>query len=246
MRLINTLLIGFGAACSGFTAENVSGEVIVINKGVGGDNTADALKRLKNDVLDLHPDYLIIAFGANDALNSSKLIPIDLYRSNIQEIIDKSRGSGIKNILIATPPLIVNSYLKARHPQHPQRDQLEEHLAFYDAATRQIAKENALFLVDVSGLVKEHGGASEDASCLMRNKANSGAEDGIHPTPEGYRLISNLFLPYFKGRVKPGETIVCFGDSITYGANVTGAGGVTGDTYPVRLSALLNQPTQKK
>ena len=43
------------------------GKVTVLNRGIGGDTTGEALKRLQNDVLDEKPDIAIIMLGGNDA-----------------------------------------------------------------------------------------------------------------------------------------------------------------------------------
>lgn len=42
----------------------------VINSGVSGDTTDDALARIQSDLLDKDPDIVIICLGANDFLNS--------------------------------------------------------------------------------------------------------------------------------------------------------------------------------
>ena len=42
-------------------------------------------------------------------------------------------------------------------------------------------------------------------------------------------------------RVKHGDTVVCFGDSLTFGAGAKGAGTVTGETYPAALQRSFDQ-----
>ena len=76
---------------------------------------------------------------------------------------------------------------------------------------------------------------------LIRNEANSNSKDGIHLREEGYRLMAELFAPIFQGKVKPGQVVVCLGDSLTYGAHVDGQGTSRGHTYPAYLQLLLNR-----
>ena len=56
----------------------------VINAGVNGDTTRDALKRLKRDVLDKDPLLVIIELGANDRL---RRIPLEQTLSNLERMI---------------------------------------------------------------------------------------------------------------------------------------------------------------
>lgn len=56
----------------------------VINAGVSGDTSANALARLQKDVLDLRPSLVIVLLGGNDFL---KNVPIEETVSNVDEII---------------------------------------------------------------------------------------------------------------------------------------------------------------
>ncbi len=212
--------------------------VRVLNRGVGGNTSSDGLARFQRDVVQARPDHLILYFGINDALNSGKLVPPARFVENMQAMIDRSPT---RSIILVTPNPIIADYLVLRHPQHPRKDDLVSHLNRYDAAIRQLAKKNRLPLADLRKLVDEQGGATRDRGCLVRNTKNSGAKDGVHLTPEGYRRMAELFGPLLEDRIKPGQVVVCLGDSITYGAHVEGAGTSTGQTYPARLATLLDR-----
>ena len=63
----------------------------VINSGIDGDTTAEALKRLKSDVLERDPFLVIIEFGGNDFLRK---IPKDVTISNIRYMVDSIQAQG--------------------------------------------------------------------------------------------------------------------------------------------------------
>jgi lysophospholipase L1-like esterase len=212
----------------------------VLNKGVGGSTTRNGLRRFAKDVEALKPDHLILYFGMNDALNSGKLVPLDAFTNNLQAMVDRARAIGVKTIIITTINPIVGSYVKQRHPKHPQSD-LDAWLAAYDKAVRALAIKNNLPLADLRAAVLAHCPDPEAENSLVRNVANSHSRDGVHLTAAGYRVMAQCYLPLLAGRVKPGERIVCFGDSLTYGAHVKGAGTAEGETYPACLRRLLNQ-----
>ncbi|MGD2279410.1 MAG: GDSL-type esterase/lipase family protein [Candidatus Omnitrophota bacterium] len=63
----------------------------VINAGVGGDTTRDALKRLDEDVLDNDPYLVIVELGANDYF---KGVPKEEAVKNMETIITRIQEEG--------------------------------------------------------------------------------------------------------------------------------------------------------
>ena len=71
-----------------------------ISAGVGGNNTAQGLRRMDKDVLDHDPDIVIIFFGTNDLrVDSHKHIKFKDYKKNLHEMIKRSRRAGAKALL---------------------------------------------------------------------------------------------------------------------------------------------------
>ena len=63
----------------------------VINAGIDGDISTEALKRIKSDVLDRDPLLVIVEFAGNDFLRK---IPQEVTLNNVREIIDKIQAQG--------------------------------------------------------------------------------------------------------------------------------------------------------
>lgn len=80
------------------------GKVDVINAGVGGDSTRDALKRFDKDVLAQHPDLVIIMFGVNDENfnGTSNDVPVPEYRANLKLMIDTIRQKTPADVILMT------------------------------------------------------------------------------------------------------------------------------------------------
>lgn len=75
---------------------NMSG-IEVINSGISGDTTKDALKRIESDVISYKPMMVIIEFGANDYFeNISKLETED----NLLKIITEIQNAGSITIIL--------------------------------------------------------------------------------------------------------------------------------------------------
>ncbi|MFA5410871.1 MAG: GDSL-type esterase/lipase family protein [Candidatus Omnitrophota bacterium] len=63
----------------------------VINAGIDGDTSGEALKRLESDVLDRNPLLVIVEFGGNDFLRK---IPREETVNNIGEMVEKIQAAG--------------------------------------------------------------------------------------------------------------------------------------------------------
>ena len=63
----------------------------IINSGIDGDTTIEALKRVDSDVLDREPLLVIIEFGGNDFLRT---IPREVSISNIRYMVDSVQAKG--------------------------------------------------------------------------------------------------------------------------------------------------------
>ena len=89
----------------------------VMNAGVSGDTSADALRRLDRALV---PDttVLIVALGANDGLRG---LPVDAMRTNLAAIIEQGQARGIKVLLcgMETPPTRGLDYSLAFHRVFP-------------------------------------------------------------------------------------------------------------------------------
>jgi len=206
--------------------------VTVINKGFSGRNTRNALQLIDKEVLALKPQHVVVYFGMNDAMNSMNLLPLAEYEANLRAIVKKLEDGGAKTVALVTINPVIEKYVQARHPKHPQKDALQAHLATYDQVVRKVAAECNLPLIDLRAIVEKNGGSVISEKCLIRCEKNGGGKDGVHLTPSAYALLGRCAFEALKDRVTNGDTVVCFGDSLTFCAGVKGAGTATGETYP--------------
>ncbi|UYQ92494.1 SGNH/GDSL hydrolase family protein [Chitinophaga horti] len=205
----------------------------VINAGVGGNNTADLLKRMQKDCLDHRPSLTVLMCGTND-MNSMKYIPLPQYRQNMASIIEAIKATKSKVVLMTILPYI-EDYLFTRHKkEHYGAEGPAARRAAVNDTIRGLAKQYKTSLLDLGHIFDRVGNIGKDKSSLIMNEANSNKTDGVHPTADGYRLIGVSVYDYITYHQLPTSKIVCFGDSIT-----NGGGGVEGTSYPANLKRLL-------
>lgn len=220
----------------------IARDINVKNEGTPGNNTNDALRRI-DKVLAQKPDYLIICLGINDALNSSKLIAPKQYEANLKLIIEKAKEKGTQEIILFNLPPVIEKYVKKRHPLLSEKTPnliIDE----YNMIIKKLADTYKIPLADIHGFIEKNGNATEEKSSLIRNIANSDAEDGIHLTENGYFQMARLVYKLLKDKAINGN-IVCFGDSVTYGSHMDGVGTASGCTYPGVLKRLLQQKNRE-
>lgn len=187
--------------------------------------------------LDLKPELTILMIGTNDTVNSTSLTPLPEFEEHYARVVRQLLESGSRLILVTVPPCS-ESLLFMRHKaekfgsQSPNARIIEA-----NKVIRAIAEKNKVPLVDFYSEVQKKGTAGKES--LIRNPENNGGTDGIHPTPEGYRRLAEMVCQTMRSNRISAQRIVCLGDSITYGANVKGAGTVGGDTYPGQLLLML-------
>ena len=105
----DSLTAGYGASAGEDYPSRLSLLIgsTVINAGVNGDTTQDALARLDTDVISRDPRIVIVGLGGNDYLRT---IPISTTEANLRAIIRKIRDAHAMVVLLGFrfPSLNVN------------------------------------------------------------------------------------------------------------------------------------------
>ncbi len=171
--------------------------VTVVNAGVPGNTTRDARARFNRDVLERHPDLVVIQFGINDAWvavwnkppATQPRISLKEYTTNLSYFVAELRQRDVFAILMTPNPMRWTEKLKLRCGQAPyavdEPDGMNVLLRSYAQATRDVARNTGTPLIDVMA-------AFEAYSAKQNHSIDSLLVDGIHPNEEGHRIIAGL------------------------------------------------------
>ena len=123
LALGDSLTYGYGAAPTAAYPVQLAGLTgwKVINGGVSGDTTADALARLP-ELMGQHPKLVIISIGGNDFLRK---LPESTTRANIGKIIQTVQAANILAVLVAIPHFTVGA-LFGKLSDHPLYHEIAE------------------------------------------------------------------------------------------------------------------------
>ena len=97
----------------------------VINAGVSGDTSAQALARLPALLLEHAPPLVLVSIGGNDFL---RRLPESETRANIQKICELSLASGAQVLLVAIPRFSASAAITGALSDHPMYEDIAQSL----------------------------------------------------------------------------------------------------------------------
>lgn len=93
-------------------------EITVNNRGIPGATSRVVIAR-SGELFANRPSHVFIMLGLNDALNSQTLVSVDEYSRNMTQLVSLARAGGANSVTLITLHPVNQTYLSARHPEHP-------------------------------------------------------------------------------------------------------------------------------
>lgn len=158
-----------------------SGEIL-INRGVSGDRVQQLDARWDADCVNLQPRVLTILIGINDVwrqFDSGLLLDLGVFETTYQRLID--RASPATNRIILMEPFLI--------PAVPEKAPMRPFVDSVIQVVQTLARRNGLALVPLDGLF---------AAASSIEPPSHWAEDGIHPSSAGHRLIADAWLKAYQ------------------------------------------------
>ena len=161
--------------------------VNVINSGVGGDSATYALSRLERDVVDHHPDLVIVCFGLNDCG-----YPLEDYVNSLDAIFARCNEIGAQTIFLTpnmlnTKPLSEGEEWLVKFSHDTANRQNSGHLDRYIEEAKKVAAKHGVAVADAYAKWKEMQANGVDTDKLLANGIN-------HPVPELHKLFADEIM----------------------------------------------------
>lgn len=145
-----------------------------VNRGISGQTTPQMLLRFRQDVVNLHPDTVVILAGTNDIAGNTGPSTLEMIEDNLASMTEIARANGIRVVLASVLPA-------ADYRWRPGLDPAPKIRAL-NAWIADFCKAHKLVYLDFwTPLADANGGMREGLS-----------SDGVHPTPAGYALMAPL------------------------------------------------------
>ncbi len=153
-----------------------------IGRGISGQTTSQILVRMRQDVVNLHPKYVVILCGINDiALNDGHAVDVETAVGSIKSMCDIAIANKIRPVLCSLLP----SY---RITWRPVVTDCYDKVLQFNALLKSYAKERHLKYVDYFTLL-----SGEDGKIRPEY-----SKDTVHPNSDGYKLMEEYLLGFLK------------------------------------------------
>ena len=152
-----------------------------VGRGIGGQTTAQLLCRIRPDVIDLNPEYMVLLIGINDIARNNGYISVEHTFGNIVSMVQLAQANGIKPIMCTVcPAREIGWRLRVGDPR-PGIAQLNALISAY-------ASEHGIPLVDYNSALRTPDGAMDPRY----------ETDAVHPNLEGYKIMEQTLLSVFE------------------------------------------------
>jgi lysophospholipase L1-like esterase len=168
------VFIGDSITESWNVADLASSRLEVLNRGIGGQTTAQILLRFRQDVVELKPAVVHILAGTNDFAGNTGPTTLEAIEDNLMSMAEIARANRIRVVLASVPPAL----------DFPWRPGLEpsSRIVALNAWARAYARRRKLIYVDYyNALADLHDGIKSTLS-----------DDGVHPNKAGYAVMTPL------------------------------------------------------
>lgn len=148
-------------------------------RGISGQTTSEMLVRFRQDVIDLHPRYVVILAGTNDIARNNGYIELDNALGNIISMCELARANKIKPILCSVTPSTGFGW-------RPDVKDAAYKIEKFNSMIKAYAQAEKIPYVDYHSVLKnENGGLPAEYS-----------GDGVHPNLDCYKVMEKIILEY--------------------------------------------------
>jgi lysophospholipase L1-like esterase len=156
-------------------------EVAFIHAGIGGNTSADMLKRINADVIRRKPTWVFFSCGVNDSPNpavDNPGVPLDKYIKNISTIFDRLEKTGAKIVVLSQTPVL----------EDDQNYAANINLVSYNSALKRLALERRYIYLDPGAAVRKAIASKKDP------KKRELTYDGTHLSDRGNSIFAQTVL----------------------------------------------------
>ena len=146
-----------------------------VNRGISGQTTPQMLVRFRQDVVDLHPDAVLILAGTNDIAGNTGPSTLVMIEDNFRSMREIAKANGIRVILASVLPV-------AKYPWRPEVADPAGKIKDLNAWLKSYCAQEKLTYLDYwTAMADKDGGMKPGLSA-----------EGVHPNAAGYAVMEPL------------------------------------------------------
>lgn len=157
-----------------------------LGRGIGGQTSAHMLVRFQSDVIDLHPQVVVIMAGTNDVAHNDFWVAPEQVVNNVIAMCTLAKANGIIPIISSITPC--TSFV-----WRPEIKNAGQTIVDINKSLKAYAEANNIVYVDYhSALADENMGFPRSLS-----------EDGCHPNPDTYYQMEAMVVEAINAVLNP-------------------------------------------
>ena len=156
------------------------GKYKVINRGIGGNTTANGYERFESEILPLMPGVVLIEFGFNDSSvwewATVPRVGLDEYRKNLLAFHRAIKAKKGRTIFIVNHPTTRSYAIQGNGKSY------KTNFKPYNPAVREVAKKTKSPMIDLPAMIRRR---KVDLKTFL-------ADDGLHLSVRGNHLYAGM------------------------------------------------------
>lgn len=185
---------GYALMAAGVLGAEYPGEYTFLNRGVSGNRSVDLYARIKQDIINLKPDYLSILIGVNDVWHEytrKNGVSADKYELICSLLIEEIKQALPDIKIMILEPFVLQGSKTSTTDEFPGRwEHFSTEVPLRAQAAKRIAEKYGLVFVPL----QETFNHAQELECAEEYWL----ADGVHPTAAGHELIKRAWLKGFE------------------------------------------------
>ena len=168
---------GYALLVAADFAKNTEGGILFVNRGKSGDRVTDVYARIKEDIINLKPDYMSILIGVNDVAHELTMqcgVETEKFEKIYTMLLEEVKAALPDIKVIIMEPFVLNGSATKE-----LWEQFDIEVKDRAAAAKRVAESFGFEFVPLQDRFNE----------LSEGDTRYWSVDGVHPTAAGHQVI---------------------------------------------------------
>ncbi len=185
---------GYATMVTGALSAEYPYDYTFYNRGISGNRVVDVYARIKDDIINLKPDYMSLLIGVNDVWHEYACqngVDAEKFEKIYNMLLDEIR-TALPNIkIMLLEPFVLPGSATENTPETPDRwEYFRKEVDLRRAVVARIAQQRNLPFVPLQELLTKVNADAPEMGYWLR--------DGVHPSAAGHELIKREWLKAFE------------------------------------------------
>lgn len=163
------------------------------NRGISGNRVVDLYARIREDMINLKPDYISILVGVNDVWHERAYkngVDAEKFEMVYNLMLEELKRDLPNVKIMILEPFVLPGSATENNPENPDRwDYFRREVDLRRAAAKRVAEKQGALFVPLQELFDKVNADAPEGYWLW---------DGVHPTAAGHELIKREWLKAYE------------------------------------------------